>query len=305
MAMHAPMSPSKYLVFGSQVSASPGKLFDSLRSAKGDDDLGWVFETIAHLPEQRRSIAEHYPELESDSFGADSLIQLRDWLKDTAEERQWTHVPNIVLTPVVVATQLLNFTKTLAKGSSYGLQDNYCQDAQCLGLCTGLLSAIVVACSKDAHHLRKYGAVAIRLAMLVGAVVDAQEVRSHTGKSSSFVVTCSTPSVRETVVRSVEADPEVSLVQPTTLHTSINPRLRPIYQFSMTKAASLSLPPIIDVKGSWLRCESTELRSLRSTFEGNSIVLFTNANYQRWIGFAMPTPCFNCPMRQQRALPLG
>jgi len=43
-----------------------------------------------------------------------------------------------------------------------------------LGFCTGLLSAFAVASAQNRKDFEKYGAVAIRLGMLVGMVVDAQ-----------------------------------------------------------------------------------------------------------------------------------
>ena len=46
---------------------------------------------------------------------------------------------------------------------------------QTLGFCTGLLRAFAVASAKNQDEFEKYGAVAVRLAMLVGALVDAQE----------------------------------------------------------------------------------------------------------------------------------
>jgi hypothetical protein len=46
---------------------------------------------------------------------------------------------------------------------------------QTVGFCTGLSSAFAVASAKNQDEFEKYGAVAVRLAMLVGALVDAQE----------------------------------------------------------------------------------------------------------------------------------
>jgi hypothetical protein len=45
-----------------------------------------------------------------------------------------------------------------------------------LGFYAGLLAALAVASASNRQEFHKYGAVAVRLAMLVGALIDAQEV---------------------------------------------------------------------------------------------------------------------------------
>lgn len=47
------------------------------------------------------------------------------------------------------------------------------------GLCIGLLSAIALACSQTKVEVAKYGAVAVRLALCVGAFVDLSEVETE------------------------------------------------------------------------------------------------------------------------------
>ncbi|KAF4447576.1 polyketide synthase [Fusarium austroafricanum] len=50
------------------------------------------------------------------------------------------------------------------------------RDGGIQGLCVGLLSAIALACSPTSTDVAKYGAVAVRLALCVGALVDLDEI---------------------------------------------------------------------------------------------------------------------------------
>ncbi|KAF2235726.1 ketoacyl-synt-domain-containing protein [Viridothelium virens] len=93
----------------------------------------------------------------------------------------------MLLTPLVVLTQLTQFWHYLEL--HYGTVDHGLhvlrnQKAQTLGFCTGLLSAYAVASSFNQDDLERYGAVAIRLATLVGAIVDAYDIDQ--GRATSF-----------------------------------------------------------------------------------------------------------------------
>lgn len=60
-----------------------------------------------------------------------------------------------------------------------------------LGFCFGLLGALSVASASNRQDFQKYGATAVRLAMLIGALVDAREVWDKTsgkGGSISFAI---------------------------------------------------------------------------------------------------------------------
>lgn len=72
-----------------------------------------------------------------------------------------------------------------------GLQALQCQETVALGFCTGLLTAYTVASSTSQCDLKKYGAVALRLATLVGAVVDSFDTEQ--GQATSWAATWHTP----------------------------------------------------------------------------------------------------------------
>lgn len=208
-------SSGTVLIFGSQALGSYKKLFHSLHShIRRSENVQWVGEVLKDLQRQRDALCQFYPKLEWDSSGLAYLAQLRNWLGDDTETYQWVDPPNIVLTPVVVAIQLIEYMKILDEEAlTSSSHKNAPKIGECLGLCTGVLSAIAVACSPDIDQLTRYGAAAIRLAMLVGAVVDAEEAQPRSSKASSFVMTCGTASSFEGAIKFVEMSPTVSRIR--------------------------------------------------------------------------------------------
>ncbi|KKO97819.1 hypothetical protein THAR02_10073 [Trichoderma harzianum] len=103
-------------------------------------------------------------------------------------------LPNILLSPLVVVSQLVDYVAFL-KASEPNLTETLKlpipsnTGAETSGLCTGLLSAFAVASAGSVAHLQQYGAASVRLAMLSGALVDAENALREPGKqSTSFSV---------------------------------------------------------------------------------------------------------------------
>ena len=98
-------------------------------------------------------------------------------------------VPNIVLTPLCVISQLAAYNRYLGLShtDSGGRQDTKAHplaNTETAGFCTGLLAALAVSLSATQTELERHGATAVRLAMLIGAIVDAQDALD--GGSTSF-----------------------------------------------------------------------------------------------------------------------
>ena len=113
---------------------------------------------------------------------------------------------NILLSPLVVAVQLTQYAKY-----QEGKDSREFSNIETLGFCTGLLSALAVSCSRNLEELEKYGAVAIRLAMLIGAVVDAQDAMSEHGPSGSIAASWTSPGAISDLAAVLKAFPDVSI----------------------------------------------------------------------------------------------
>ncbi|KAL2167888.1 hypothetical protein VTG60DRAFT_675 [Thermothelomyces hinnuleus] len=171
--------------------------------AQKSEDRKWVLDALAELPQVWKRLAALFPKLQ-EIPGERLLSDLHNWFKTGVADHVALQLPNILLTPVVVLTQLTQFSRylqlSLSNSSLKVPADLHAAFAQrsieTVGFCTGLLSASVISSSSDQDSFRRYGAVALRLAMLVGALVDAQDIsdRLH-GRAKSFATAWSSDSM--------------------------------------------------------------------------------------------------------------
>lgn len=186
---------STLFLFGPQ-ALSFDRQFEKVRRSLADEAgrQHWIFDAVAELPRYWDALTEKFPKIKGVVPGEKDLADLDSWLRRAAvaDDRQETlsNFPNLILTPLVVLTQLTQYWRYLelnhqiiGGGARSDLHANLltrpkneqANEVQTLGFCTGLLSAFAVASAKNQAEFEKYGAVAVRLAMLVGALVDAQE----------------------------------------------------------------------------------------------------------------------------------
>ncbi|KAI1421089.1 hypothetical protein F5Y12DRAFT_790473 [Xylaria sp. FL1777] len=180
-------------VFGSQV-LSPNKqcLTKLLRPLTDGQAPQWVFDAVSGLPTYWSTLTQKIPELAGAIPGEILLADLDSWLRHGLPDgEQAASLPNIILTPLVIISQLTQYWHYLEHAyqqrdeSSTDLQAALvAQDkqhgarAETLGFCIGLLSSFAVASSGNQQEFERYAAVAVRLAMITGALADAQEGRS-------------------------------------------------------------------------------------------------------------------------------
>lgn len=170
------------LLFGSQSLSFDANSFNVIRtSLEKEENLRWIRHTVADLPSVLSTALQHVPNLKDCETWACSMVQkLNDWLDSGHQPSSLdpSALPNTILTPLVVILHLSQYMRYLTASSSD--QDNklfserQLETYETLGLCTGLLSSLAVSSSRTRLQLEKYGSVAIRLAMLVGLVVDAR-----------------------------------------------------------------------------------------------------------------------------------
>ena len=179
------------LVFGPQPLAFNQDSFHNLRAAIASfSTLNWIPGAIGELPSYFDSLCVEFPKLRV-LPGVEQLQALSEWL-DTGSLTGLTtspRVPNILLTPLCVISQLAAYNRYL--GLSYteleGRQNTNAhslENTETAGFCTGLLAALAVSLSATHAELEHHGATAVRLAMLIGAIVDAEDALD--GGSTSF-----------------------------------------------------------------------------------------------------------------------
>ncbi|KAI4254411.1 MAG: hypothetical protein LQ352_003113 [Teloschistes flavicans] len=204
------------LLFGPQALAFDEASFHRLRSViSSDANHRWVLQVVEELPRHWDNLRRVFPEL-STVPGARLLEDLGDWFRNGSMKRQATdsHIPNVLLSPLVVIAQLTQYSQYLNSGSR-SQQDVFASartNAETLGFCTGILSAVVVSCSKDETQFAQLGATAVRLAMLVGALVDAQDAGDSDGESRSLATVWRSQQSSSEVTRILEHFPQVNIL---------------------------------------------------------------------------------------------
>ncbi|MCJ1386714.1 hypothetical protein MMC17_009840 [Xylographa soralifera] len=178
-------------LFGPQVLSFNKQSLDKLRRTLSDGpEWHWILDAVAELPSYWDALVKKIPQIQDTVSGEKILADLDLWLRRGVDHGQEEiDLPNLVLTPLVVLTQLTQYWQYLEMNQlASGARNETKKDLQAdllarhsshnfetLGFCTGLLSAFAVASSSSQDEFQKNGVVAVRLAMLVGALVDAQE----------------------------------------------------------------------------------------------------------------------------------
>lgn len=202
--MTQPQGTSVLLLFGPQALSFNKESLDSLRRTLADGHVGqWIPDTVAKLPIYWHDLIEKIPHIAgAASAGEQRLADLDSWLRQGINDNppDFDDLPNMVLTPLVVLMQLTQYQRYLALNHRDQTQFPPDRDlhaelvaqnkhVETLGFCTGLLSAFAVASAHNKAEFEQCGAAAVRLAMLIGALVDIQEQRSkaaNQGRSRSF-----------------------------------------------------------------------------------------------------------------------
>ncbi|KXT00016.1 hypothetical protein AC578_4863 [Pseudocercospora eumusae] len=146
----------------------------------------WIADAILDLPQKWQNGRDGNDALKNYA-GSENLTHLVNWLRKGQYQGTFP-LPNINVTPVVVATQLSQFVSFVRRHQpGIGLDESFTgalkASIQTCGMCTGLLSAAAVASSTTLSELERNGRVAINLAMAIGALVDTTNERDW----SSFV----------------------------------------------------------------------------------------------------------------------
>ncbi|KAI0198027.1 hypothetical protein F4808DRAFT_437417 [Astrocystis sublimbata] len=222
---HAQAAERTLFVFGSQVlSPTTQSITKLLRPLSTTATSPWVLDAVSGLPKYWDALTKKIPEVAGAISGEGLLADLEQWLWHGLPDdgRQVANLPNIILTPLVIISQLTQYWHYLeSQGKKAGKtttdlqKDVVAKDkdgrqgaqAETLGFCIGLLSSFAVASSGNAHEFERYAAVAVRLAMIIGALADAQESRSRgigQGRSVAYATAWRTPTQGEEMLRIIE-----------------------------------------------------------------------------------------------------
>lgn len=204
------------LLFGPQALSLDEDILKIIRAALvKNDDYRWILDTIYELPTYWKELGKEIPSIK-DYHERSPAPELKELIENASFSGTSFPPPNYLLTPLVVTLQLLQYLTYLK--SKYPdsedrqqIHNSSAQNLQSVGFCTGFLTAIAVSCSSNDAQLRKYGATAIRIAMLIGAVVDTQDFSGdEETESRSFSVAWNSLPENEQMIKILDTYPDVS-----------------------------------------------------------------------------------------------
>ncbi|PCH03970.1 Male sterility, NAD-binding [Penicillium occitanis (nom. inval.)] len=197
-----PCEGNTVLLFGPQALSFNQEAFLKLRATiLGSPAYQWVLDVVDELPTIWIALLNSIPKLEVID-GAKKLKNLSDWIRSGDIRGDSFPLPNILLSPLVVITQLTQYANYIQEHPELRKSDK----TETLGFCTGILSALAVSSSAGEGQFAKYGSVAVRLAMAIGAIVDAQD--SERGPSKSLATAWNTANGEDELKRILAGFPD-------------------------------------------------------------------------------------------------
>ncbi|KAH6658935.1 putative polyketide synthase [Truncatella angustata] len=170
--MNSDSKSETLLLFGPQALSFETKYFGRIRSLVNRiSGNKWILDTVNALGDDFDALCKAIPAARYIQQGETGIRELQQWLEmgEIPERMATSILPNILLGPLTVIAQLVEYNlQCKSPFSEY-------PGVEAFGLCLGLLSAMVVGCSSNQTEFSRYGAAAIRLAMVIGAVVDTDQ----------------------------------------------------------------------------------------------------------------------------------
>lgn len=169
------MALASLIAFGPQTSTPSTEYLSRLRvNLLNDPRLRTFLRAIKELPKTWQTLVESNSDLRNVP-GLQSISDIHQWV-DQGESAWTTKVlPNVLLTQLTVIIHIVEYFQYLDNGKRNATHSQVLEGVLhggIQGFCSGLLAAIALACSKDEGGVNVLGAVALRLAMCIGAFVD-------------------------------------------------------------------------------------------------------------------------------------
>ncbi|KAI1354706.1 putative polyketide synthase [Xylaria sp. FL0043] len=172
------------LVFGPIPLSLTPEHISRVQRAVSTTRNAWILKLVAQLPQLWTTISTALPTLQDDT-GYRQILDMAEAFRLGQPLQTPSPLPNKVVIPLSVIFHLTQYTDLLGR-AGVNINETWKSLGEAVGFCTGLLSAFAVAASASKADLERHGAVAIRLGLLIGMVVDAQEASSDLNVSKSL-----------------------------------------------------------------------------------------------------------------------
>ncbi|KAJ5547161.1 hypothetical protein N7494_004746 [Penicillium frequentans] len=219
------MEQPALVIFGPQTSWPSYPYAERLRrDLVNEPSLAPFADAIRQLPELWPSLVEAEHRL-GQTEGRKTLEQLQNWVETGSLPRrngQDDILPNGFATPFTVIAHVIDYWRCLTSVGSQWLPSNLEAGFALEGMCTGFLTAIAAASSKDSNEFFSMAAVSVRLAACIGTFIDLNGSNSDgTGEARALVVRWSSPTQKSCFLRILEEQPNayVSVLKDETSRT--------------------------------------------------------------------------------------
>lgn len=201
------------IAFGSQTTWPSSEYLFQLRAALLlEPRLRTFLIAIKELPRLWQDLIAHDPRLTAVP-GQAWLDDLVEWVNHGELQSTSGFPPNVLTMPFTIIIHITQYFHYLD-----GLQANHAEVLENVktggiqGFCTGILSAISVACSTDEEHINVLGIVALKLALCIGAYVDLDGAfATEVNETTSVAVRWRSEAGHDSVLETLKSYPEVSM----------------------------------------------------------------------------------------------
>lgn len=211
-----PEPASTVFIFGPQALSFHQDSFNKLLSQLQEHHSRWLLDALVGLSRFWPGLVKDVPILQH--VEGQTLLEELARALDTGESGNLHFpLPSILLSPLVVVTQLLQYVAFLKAGlpelaDTDELPSILLEKTEVLGLCIGLLPAMAVNCASSLAQLQHHGANSVRIAMLAGALIDAEQASPNSQGRATSVSVSWTGTETSSILEKVLAEfPEVSL----------------------------------------------------------------------------------------------
>jgi hypothetical protein len=205
---------STVLIFGPQALSFHQDSFTKLCSQLHEPGNRWLLNAASDLFHFGTALSKDVPMLQR-LDGQVLLEELAMGLQTGEMGKLKFPLPNIMLSPLVVITHLTQYSAFIRAGlpdlvDTEDLPSILLEKTEVLRLCTGIFAGIAVNCSSSLAQLQLHGANAVRLAMLSGALVDAEQVSPDSEEAISLSVSWTGNETVASMEKLLSVFPEVS-----------------------------------------------------------------------------------------------
>lgn len=208
------------LVFGPQASTPSSETLYQLRSLLGSESQA----PLKPIRDAVSDIATVWPTLAASGLqlnglpGAQYIQQLVSLVTshEAGTEVQIDKLPSTVMTPLTVLLHLTQYLLYVDARSANGVSshtrvlEEVRPKGGIQGFCTGLLSAVAVGVSRDEEALTRSIGTALKLAVAIGACVDADALSDSSDETGCMVVKWSSDEGKTQLLEVIDEIPGVS-----------------------------------------------------------------------------------------------